>query len=108
MGMRAQVHIEDTGVYLYTHWGSETLAEVVKDVVKQGWRLNDPEYFTRILFERMIAAEDAAGSETGFGIGTSEHSDCEYPAIRVNCEMGTVKEFQEKDFYFFDQMKGQA
>lgn len=35
MGMRAQVKIEDTGVYLYTHWGSETLVDVVKDTIKR-------------------------------------------------------------------------
>lgn len=83
MGMRAQVLIEDTGVYLYTHWGSEELPDVVEKVIKQGWRLQDPEYFTRILFEEMVGNEK--GTETGFGIGTSEHGDLEYPAIRINC-----------------------
>ena len=108
MGMRAQVKIEDTGVYLYTHWGSETLVDVVKDTIKQGWRLNDPEYFTRILFEKMIDAEDARGTETGFGIGTTEHTDLEYPAIVVNCENGTVKVTNRQDYFFFDDPKGQA
>lgn len=107
MGMRAQVHIEDTGVYLYTHWGSETLADVVKETVKEGARLNDPEYFTRILFEKMIDAEDARGTETGFGIGTTAHGDLEYPPIEVNCRIGTVKVYEDKDFYFFDDVREQ-
>ena len=82
MGMRAQVLIEDTGVYLYTHWGSEELPEICQRVIKQGRRLNDPEYFTRILFEEMIG--DQRGTETSFGIGTTEHTDLEYPPIRIN------------------------
>lgn len=105
MGMRAQVLIEDTGVYLYTHWGSETLVNVVKDTVRQGWRLNDPEYFTRILFEKMIDNEDARGTETGFGIGTTEHSDLEYPSIKVNCKKGIIKYVDDEHWEFFDDLK---
>lgn len=105
MGMRAQVHIEDTGVFLYTHWGSETLVQVVKDTIKQGWRLNDPEYFARILFEKMIDAEDARGTETGFGIGTSAHSDLEYPPILISCERKRVIVSQETEYFFFDEVK---
>ncbi len=88
--MRAQVKIEDTGVYLYTHWGSESLPDVVIETIKMGWRINDPEYFTRILFERMIDAEDSRNQETGFGIGTTEHTDLEYPALIVNCQQGCI------------------
>ena len=84
MGARAQVLIKDTGVYLYTHWGAETIQDVVKDTIKQGWRLFDPEYFTRILLENMIGEHDEQGTETGFGIGTSQHSDIE-KLIIVDC-----------------------
>ena len=90
MGMRAQVKIIDTGVFLYTHWGSESLPDVVRETIKQGWRLQDPQYFTRILFEKMIDAEDGRGTETGFGIGTNEHSDLEYPAIAIYLSRQTV------------------
>lgn len=86
MGARAQVLIKDTGVYLYTHWGAETIQDVVKATVKQGWRLQDAEYFTRILFENMIAEHGEAGTETGFGIGTSQHSDIEKLVIVDNGE----------------------
>lgn len=106
MGMRAQVLIEDTGVYLYTHWGSETLPDVVKKTIAKGWRLNDPEYFTRILFEAMLENESARGSETGFGIGTAEHGDLEYPAIKVNCERGIVRIPQPEQWYSFNELRG--
>lgn len=102
--MRAQVLIEDTGVYLYTHWGSESLLETVKEAVRDGRRLNDPEYFTRILFEKMIDAEDARGSETGFGIGTSEHSDLEYPAIKVDLERGIIEYASESNLISFGDL----
>lgn len=105
MGMRAQVHIEDTGVYLYTHWGSETLLDTVKKTIKKGWRLNDPEYFTRILFEEMIEAENARGTETGFGIGTSPHGDLEYPPIKVNLKTATIQYSDRENTQFFEDIR---
>lgn len=104
MGMRAQVLIEDTGVYLYTHWGSETLLSVVKETIKKGWRLNDPEYFGRILFEEMIDAEGARNTETGFGIGTTPHTDLEYPPIKVNCSDGSVIYSESEKYLSFDEI----
>lgn len=89
MGSRAQIHIDDTDVYLYTHWGSETLPKLLANVLADGKRLDDPEYLTRIIFEAMV--EDASYSkETGFGIGTQAHTDLDYPPIRVSCENQTV------------------
>ena len=88
MGARAQVLIEDTGVYLYTHYGSAGLPDLVLEVIRQGWRLNDPEYFARILLEAMVGNE--TGSETGFGIGVTEHGDLDYPPIKINLELQTV------------------
>lgn len=76
MGARAQVLIEEEGVYLYTHWGSGTIKEDVQralDSERGKARKDDPEYLARIIFEEMIG--DERGSETGFGIGTSEHGD---------------------------------
>ena len=89
MGARAQIKIEDTGVYLYTHWGSSTLPKVLSNVLADGKRLDDTEYLTRIIFEAMI--ENGSNSkETGFGIGTQAHTDLDYPPILVNCENQTV------------------
>lgn len=90
--MRAQVKIEDTGVFLYTHWGSEELPTILQNVLGSDIgksRSQDPEYLARIIFEAMIE-NGSASKETGFGIGTSEHGDLEYPAIKVNCEKQTV------------------
>ena len=80
MGARAQVLIEDTGIYLYTHWGAGTIEEVVNqslDSDRGRGRANDSEYLARIIFEDMIEAEGGRGEETGFGIGTEQHSDIE-------------------------------
>jgi hypothetical protein len=90
MGARAQVLIEDDGVYLYTHWGAGSIEDDVLKALKsdagQG-RLNDSEYLARIIFEVMIG--DERGTETGFGIGTTQHGDIE-KLITVNCGQGLV------------------
>lgn len=91
MGARAQVLIKDTGVYLYTHWGAETLEDVVTkslDSERGKNRRSDDEYLTRIIFEDMIDAEEAHGDETGFGIGTQQHGDIEKLVI---IEDGKIK-----------------
>jgi hypothetical protein len=78
MGARAQVLIEDTGVYLYTHWGADNIESIVQGAIdsQEGQnRLTDSEYLTRIIFERML--QDASNKETGYGIGTQQHSDIE-------------------------------
>lgn len=76
MGARAQVHIEENGVYLYTHWGASGLITDVAQALKKKWRWNDPDYLTRIIFDYMVG--DEWGTETGFGIGTQENGDNEY------------------------------
>lgn len=89
--MRAQVKIADTGVYLYTHWGSEELPMVLQRVLKSELgksRIDDPEYLARIIFEAMIG--DQRGTATGFGIGTSAHTDLEYPPIIIDCGEQTI------------------
>ena len=73
MGARAQVKIEDTGVFLYTHWGSKEIVEDVRTVIRRGLRLTDPEYLARIVFDQMTLGEQ--GSETGAGISTTQHGD---------------------------------
>jgi len=90
MGARAQVLIEDEKVYLYTHWGADTVFDDVKQAITspQGkGRADDPEYLARIIFEVLVG--DERGTETGFGIGTSKHGDIE-KLVTVNCEEQTV------------------
>ena len=87
MGDRAQVHIKDEGVYLYTHWGGYKIVEDVRAALANHWRWNDPEYLARIIFEEMIG--DQRGTETGFGIGTEKHGDVDL-VVDVDCENQTV------------------
>jgi len=87
MGNRAQVLIEDTGVWLYTHWGADELPELVREILKRGERWDDPEYLARMIFSRMI--RDDIDGELGFGIGTRQHSDV-YRVVMINCELKQV------------------
>lgn len=93
MSTRAQVFINDTGVYLYQHSDGYELARTVKEAIARGERLDDPEYLTRVIFNEMI--KDSIGDSTGYGIGTIQHSDIEY-LITVDCEKQTMKVFDER------------
>ncbi len=88
MGARAQVKIEDTGVFLYTHWGSKEIVEDVRTVIRRGKRLNDPEYLARIVFDQMTLGEQ--GSDIGAGISTSQHGDNDI-LVTINTEKKTVR-----------------
>ena len=88
MGARAQVHIKDTGVYLYTHWGAGHIFEDVAEAIQKNWRWDDPEYLTRIIFDCMKRS-DIEG-ETGFGIGTAKHGDIEKLVV-VDCKSQHVE-----------------
>jgi hypothetical protein len=88
MGCRAQVHIKDTNVYLYTHWNGNTLADVVRRAIIRGYeRSDDPEYLARIIFCEMVKG-DIDGT-TGYGIGTTPNADNEW-LIEVSCRNQTV------------------
>jgi len=88
MGARAQVKIEDTGVFLYTHWGSGEIVEDVRTVIRRGLRLSDPEYLARIVFDQMTLGRQ--GSETGAGIGTSQHGDIDV-LVTIDTTKRTVR-----------------
>lgn len=87
MGDRGQVFIEDTGVYLYTHWQASELVENVKIALKKKWRWDDPEYLARIIFDTMTVGQH--NQETDFGIGTHKHDDI-WLLITVNCEKQAI------------------
>jgi hypothetical protein len=82
MGDRAQIHIKDTGVYLYTHWDGWRLEAIVQAALARKQRWDDVEYLTRIIFSEMIK-KDIDG-ETGYGIGTALHGDA-YKVIEIDC-----------------------
>ena len=83
MGDRAQVLIKDTGVYLYTHWNGSLLKEHVKTALSRKQRWDDPEYLARIIFCEMVKGKE--DKETGYGIGTTNHSDV-FKLITINCK----------------------
>lgn len=88
MGARAQVLVKDTGVYLYTHWGSGSVKDDVQRALnsERGQsRKHDPEYLTRIIFEELVG--DERGSETGFGLGTEAHGDIDTLIVVENGEI---------------------
>lgn len=88
MGSRAQVHIKDTGVYLYTHWGANHIEQDVIRAIGKQVRWTDPEYLTRIIFDSMKG--NNIESETGYGIGTQVHGDIE-TLVTVSCDKKTIR-----------------
>jgi len=96
MGDRGQVLIKPLGVYLYTHWGASELGKTVQTALKKGWRWDDSEYLTRIIFDVMVDKDQ--GNETGYGIGTYLHSDI-YKLVEVDTDNQTVsiKHIDSKD-----------
>jgi len=94
MSTRAQVYMKDSDVYLYQHCDGDNLMDTVVAAVNSDvgkGRQSDPEYLARIIFCKMV--KDNVGGETGFGIGTTEHSDIEY-LVTVDCENKTITEKQ--------------
>lgn len=71
-----------TGLYLYTHWGGESLPEVVQSGLKRGKRRWGDSYLARILFCELIK-DDVLG-ETGFGLSTVMGDPGVHPIIRVD------------------------
>jgi hypothetical protein len=78
--------MKDSGVFLYTHWGSGSIVEDVRAALASPagrGRWNDEEYLARIIFDVMTDGQH--GEETGFGIGTQSHGDLDFPPIVVDC-----------------------
>jgi len=88
MGDRGQVHIIDTGVYLYTHYGGTNLPEIVRRALARRERWDDPEYLTRIIFCGMVKPD--FDGELGYGIGTERHGDA-WRQVKINCKRKTIK-----------------
>lgn len=86
MGDRAQVLVEDEGVYLYSHWGGSQIEDMVRTALANEQRWFDPEYLGRIIFD---VISSRASEYTGAGIGTTPHGDI-HTLVRVNCADQTV------------------
>ena len=97
MGDRAQVLIEDEGVYLYTHWTATELPNIVKTALRKRWRWDDPEYLARIIFCEMVKSD--LMDETGYGIGSNQHQDI-WRLIKINCKENKIiqEEFINEEF----------
>jgi hypothetical protein len=104
MGDRGQVHIEDTNVALYTHWGGSELVKDVKEALAKRWRWYDPEYLARIIFEGMIG--DQNGTETGFGITSGTEFGWCHTTVKVNCktqEVCVIQDGKREKVYSFEE-----
>ena len=100
MGDRAQVAIKSGNekVYLYAHWsGTEVYKAAAQAVIDAPDRHNDPEYFARVVFCRMVSKNDLLET-TGFGIGLHKHGDTEHPIPIFDCDSGKVR-FEKASSY---------
>lgn len=92
MGDRANILVkdnsEDTGVYLYTHWGGTDLPLRLQQALRKGERWNDSQYLTRIIFCAMVDREDWDGT-TGYGI-SSIVGDGDDRILEVNVKKAIV------------------
>ena len=88
MGDRGQIHIKDSGVWLYTHWGATELPDILRRALARKQRWSDDEYLARIIFSEMI--RDEINEETGYGIGKGQHTDVNR-VLEVDCQNQQVK-----------------
>lgn len=105
MGDRANVLVKDSdkdnGVYLYTHLSGTELPLDLQKALAKGWRWNDCQYLTRIIFDTMT--EGRQGQETGYGISAIV-GDGNNRILEVNCETQTVS-FSKKSWTFDEYIK---
>jgi len=91
MGDRANILVKadkkDSGVYLYTHWGRESLPGVLGEALKPKLRWDDPQYLARIIFDKMVGKNQ--GGECGFGISSQPGDGTDYVLI-VDCDAQTI------------------
>ena len=96
MGTRSQVHMVNSGVYLYQYWDGYDLPQEIQTALKNKARWDNEEYLTRIIFDTMVDAGKYEGwdetetekqrhQSTGYGIGTCQHGDIEW-LVEVNVE----------------------
>ena len=72
MGARTQVFIKDVGVYIYSHNGSKTIIQDLRNILVRIEIKNNPEYIARLILEGLTKN---CKSEYGFGISSMKHGD---------------------------------
>ena len=87
MGDRGNVKIEDSGVYLYTHWSGSELPFIVQQVLKRKERWKTYPYLTRMIFCELLT--HSHNDTSHFGIST-EILNNEHPIVVVNCKKQMV------------------
>mgnify|MGYP001590134658 CR=1 FL=1 len=95
MGERGQLQIGK--VYLYTHWEGDKLKETLKTALSRKERWDDEEYLARIIFCEMV--KGSQDETTGYGIGTQQHNDLNYPLLVIDVKNQKVWE-KETDYSY--------
>jgi hypothetical protein len=72
MGARTQIFIKDVGVYIYSHNGSKTIIQDLRNILTRIKIKNNPEYIARLILEGLTKN---CKSEYGFGISSMKHGD---------------------------------
>ena len=81
-------------VWFYGHWSGHRMPAVLQHAIRDGnGRWQDPSYFARIVFCRLVPAQRMM-EETSFGISTCLQ-DNEYPIIVADCDKQIVYEIAE-------------
>jgi hypothetical protein len=81
-------------VVLYGHSSGYQMPEVLRKAIARGARLDDEQYFARIVFD--VLTDGAHGDVTGFGI-TTQVWDNGHPIIVADCGNAVVYTTDEKD-----------
>ncbi|TMO84850.1 hypothetical protein [Pseudoalteromonas spongiae] len=89
----------DHGVYLYSHWGANTIEKTLQDALKRNLRWDDPAYLARIIFDEMTKGEQ--GEEVGFGISSYL---IEGNVIQINVRQQTIK-IKDEQWSFQEYIK---
>ena len=95
MSARAQVLVEDSGIYLYDHHGAESdnaTVSAVHSAISRRERWEDPEYLAAIIFREMIKGD--MDGNASFGIGTGLNKDTQL-LVTVNCDSKTITTTQD-------------
>lgn len=95
--MSNSAHIRIDGdsapIYIYTHWNPAGLVAALKEAVESPIaqaRVGDPEYFNRIVIQRVLMAVADPNDDTGYGISTSEPGSDAGCIATVNSLTGKV------------------
>ena len=91
---------EKPPLYLYSHWHGQELAKCLADAIRHhpSDRINDPTYFTRIVFCEMVK-DDISGS-TGFGISVQTPMD--HDTYNDKLHVYWVKKYNKRNWIEFE------